>query len=343
MSEKKTATGRSLNDERIADVLAAVYRTDGTYEAWRRDVMRSLLSLNPGAATCTWFEYDWHFEEDGGLVFDSIHSPKVIGKHAAIDTWLDARQKISPHFLAKLFGRTGAGTSIRAAKGGDMVRLTTAWKELWREPIVDSLGVVAAEPTGRGICASVGLPEVRPLSERHLRMMERVAVHLSAGRRVRQTKQSALLDTAEAILTPSGKILHAHDAAKNKRDSLDEGRRRRDEARKTKHDAEKALEIWKGLVAGRWSLVDHFDTDGKRLLLAMKNAPNVETFPHLSPGERRVCALVAMGHRDKEIAYMLGLSTASVIASLHRARVKLKVSTRTELAARWKAARMEKR
>ena len=165
-------------------------------------------------------------------------------------------------------------------------------------------------------------------------MLERVAVHLSAGRRLRTGRSP--VDHAEAILTPNGKILHAHESAKNKRDSLDDGRRRRDEAKKSKHDGEKALEIWKGLVAGRWSLVDHFDTDGKRLLLAMKNTPNVEKFPTLSPHERRVCALVAMGHRDKEICYMLGLSHASVTAALHRARSKLRVRSRTELVARWR-------
>jgi DNA-binding CsgD family transcriptional regulator len=334
VSEKKAAQRRWLNDERIVDVLAAAYRNDDSYEAWRRGVMKSLLDLNPGAKTCTWFEYDSHIERDGGLVFDSIHSPKVIGKDAATETWLEARQKISPHFLTSLFGRTGAGTSIQKSKTGDLVRLTKAWRELWRECVVDSLGIVAVDPGGQGVCASVGLPEVRPLSERQIRMLERVAVHLSAGRRL-QTGRSPI-DDAEAVLTPTGKVLHAHEVAKNKRDSIEDGRRRRDEARKTKHDAEKALEIWRGLVAGRWSLVDHFDTDGKRLLLAMKNTPNVEKFPTLSANERRVCALVAMGHRDKEICYMLGLTHPSVTATLHRARSKLKVTSRTELAARWR-------
>jgi DNA-binding CsgD family transcriptional regulator len=102
------------------------------------------------------------------------------------------------------------------------------------------------------------------------------------------------------------------------------------------HDPEKALEIWRGLVAGRWSLVDHFDTDGKRFLLAVKNTPGVEGRADLTSRERRVTALAAMGHRDKEIAYILGLSVASVTAAIHRARGKLGVRTRAELAAVWR-------
>lgn len=225
---------------------------------------------------------------------------------------------------------------VHASPDNDLVRLNAAWKELWREPVADSVGIVAADPAGHGVCASIGLPERRGLSERQLRLLDRVAVHLSAGRRLREKKQSRLLDDAEAILSSNGKVLHALKAAKNKRESLHAARARRDEASKLKHDPEKALEIWKGLVGGRWSLVDHFDTDGKRLLLAVKNAPQIDPRADLSPRERRVCALVAMGHRDKEIAYSLGLSLGSVTAALHRARMKLKVSSRTELAAAWR-------
>jgi DNA-binding CsgD family transcriptional regulator len=325
-----------LKDELIVDLLAAVYRTDGTYEAWRKSVMKLLIRMNPASETCTWFEYDWHFDDAGGLIFDSIHSSEVIGNHAAADTWLGARQKISPQFMANLFGRTGAGTAMQRSSGQKIRGLSSAWRELWREPIVDSVGIVAADLAGRGVCASVGLPEQRALSERQIRLLERVAVHLSAGRRLRLHEQARLLETAEAVLSPNGKILHARKAAKNKRESLQEGRERRNAAHRLKNDPERALRIWKGLVSGRWSLVDHFDTDGKRFLLAVKNTSQIDPRANLSPRERRVCALVAMGHRDKEIAYTLGLTLGSVTAALHRARQKLAVSSRAELAAAWR-------
>jgi DNA-binding CsgD family transcriptional regulator len=45
-----------------------------------------------------------------------------------------------------------------------------------------------------------------------------------------------------------------------------------------------------------------------------------------------------MGHRDKEIAYMLGIASTAVGAALHRARVKLGVKTRAGLATLWRAS-----
>ena len=87
----------------------------------------------------------------------------------------------------------------------------------------------------------------------------------------------------------------------------------------------------------RWSLVDHFDTDGKRFLLAMKNTPRVDRRADLTPRERRVAALAAMGNSDKEIAYMLGLSMPSVTSAVFRARAKLGAKSRGELAAIWRS------
>jgi DNA-binding CsgD family transcriptional regulator len=55
----------------------------------------------------------------------------------------------------------------------------------------------------------------------------------------------------------------------------------------------------------------------------------------LSPRECRAAALVATGHRDKEIAYILGLTIPTIIGTLARVRKKAGVRTRTDLAALW--------
>jgi hypothetical protein len=44
-----------------------------------------------------------------------------------------------------------------------------------------------------------------------------------------------------------------------------------------------------------------------------------------------------MGHGDREIAYMLGLSRSSIGKALGRARRKLQVNTRVEMIAVWRA------
>ena len=68
----------------------------------------------------------------------------------------------------------------------------------------------------------------------------------------------------------------------------------------------------------------------------MRNAPELTRARALAPQEKRVVALAAMGHRDKEIAYQLGLSVSAVAAAMKRARSKLGAKSRAELATTWK-------
>jgi hypothetical protein len=44
---------------------------------------------------------------------------------------------------------------------------------------------------------------------------------------------------------------------------------------RARSNEDEALELWQGLVAGRWSLVEQFDSDGRRFLVARKNDPVV--------------------------------------------------------------------
>jgi len=83
-------------------------------------------------------------------------------------------------------------------------------------------------------------------------------------------------------------------------------------------DDDRALDLWQGLVAGRWSLVDRFDSDGRRFLIARRNDPRVADPRALTLRERQVLAYAAMGHPLKLVAYALGLSVPTV--ALHRTR-----------------------
>ncbi|MEO8798185.1 MAG: LuxR C-terminal-related transcriptional regulator [Polyangiaceae bacterium] len=241
---------------------------------------------------------------------------------------------LPPPVVLALFQRSGAHTTSVASGMGAGVPNSPHWRNIWTAPVVDALGLIMRDPSGSGGCVCVGLHETTKLDRRRAALLAKVSMHMAAGMRLR----ASVLDVerADAVLSSSGKVLHATERSPGAESSLHEGYRRRRVARKTKHDAEKALEIWQGLVAGRWSLVDFIDTDGKRLVLAMKNAPRVDRRSDLTPNERRVAALAAMGHRDKEIAYMLGLSPSAVTAALRRARGKLNVSTRADLARVWR-------
>jgi DNA-binding CsgD family transcriptional regulator len=98
-------------------------------------------------------------------------------------------------------------------------------------------------------------------------------------------------------------------------------------------DPDGAQAEWRALSAGRWSVVEHFDRDGRRYLVAFR----AEGAPMLSPRERAVAALAAAGCSNKAIGYELGIATSTVGGHLASAMRKLGVPSRVEMVARWNA------
>ena len=142
--------------------------------------------------------------------------------------------------------------------------------------------------------------------------------HLGAGLRLRAATRRLQLDAedVEAVLDPGGKVLDARVQATSTsaREPLREAVRRIERARTTqgRSDPDAAMENWEGLVDGRWSLVDRFDTDGKRFVVAVKNDPAHPDPRGLTTREREVAEFVGLGRSTKEIGYTLGVSLSAV-------------------------------
>lgn len=106
-----------------------------------------------------------------------------------------------------------------------------------------------------------------------------------------------------------------------------------DEARAPGRDTDDALDLHGALVGGRWRLVDTFERDGKRYLIARHNAPAPPS--GLSVRETQVAVLAAMGPALKSIAYELAVSESCVATYLRRALVKLRLPDRSALIRRF--------
>jgi DNA-binding CsgD family transcriptional regulator len=104
-----------------------------------------------------------------------------------------------------------------------------------------------------------------------------------------------------------------------------------------REDPEKALEIWKALVDGSWSMVDWFDSDCRRFVLSHPNPPDLKDPRGLSERERQVTTYVCLGETNKLISYRLGIAQSKVSTTLKSAMHKLGVQTRPQLVEKLRA------
>jgi len=209
----------------------------------------------------------------------------------------------------------------------------------------DLLYLTAVDCKGSGVAVVAPLPEVTSLTGYAAERWQMIAAHVDAGHRLRQALSDHaageepcpdLPYDAEAIFDGrSLRLTEAVGQAKERgstaklREAAITVDRARGKMRST--DPDQALKTWKALVRGRWSMVDWFDTDGRRFVLALPNSPSVTDPRGLSERESQVVTYAVLGQTNKMIAYRLGLSTSRVSMLLRDAMQKLGVQTRTQL------------
>lgn len=88
-------------------------------------------------------------------------------------------------------------------------------------------------------------------------------------------------------------------------------------------------ELWQLLMDGRLTIVDWFDDDGRRVVVARRNPRATHRLSHV---ERTVVTSVASGRPQKVAAFELGLSAAAISDALARALDKLGLSSAADLA-----------
>lgn len=209
--------------------------------------------------------------------------------------------------------------------------------------VMDALSLAACDATGVGVF--IGAHAAHTLSPTPVEraLLGQLLAHVAAANRLRLSLggsagliDSLLLDRAEAIIGPRGRIEHAKSQAATRasRDALTAAAKAVEQARRTtrRSDPGAALEAWRALFRGRWSIMDCFDSDGRRYIVAQANEP--EPFGGralLSRRERQVASLLSLGHTPKLIAYELGLASGTVSTVIARVRSKLGVRTMAEL------------
>jgi DNA-binding CsgD family transcriptional regulator len=208
----------------------------------------------------------------------------------------------------------------------------------------DLLFLTAVDCRGAGVAVVAPLAEVTPFGGHAAERWQMLAAHVDSGHRLRrgllsdegEPPKGDLPHDAEAVLDANGfRITDAIGSAQESTstEKLREAAVAVDRARGSMRvtDPEQALATWKALVQGRWSMVDWFDTDGRRFVLALPNAPHVSDPRGLNGREGQVVTYAVLGQTNKLIAYRLGLSASRVSMLLRSAMRKLNVETRTQL------------
>lgn len=245
---------------------------------------------------------------------------------------MPALYRSEPTVVDAVFRRTPYGPSRRLPLTGAVAE---GRMRLVRLGVKDILGLNGVNVDGRGAHVGVLLPAHAPASIPS-DLLARLSSHIAASFRLRaRLGTHPALQRAEAVLTTRGTIEHATGAAKLReaRAALAEAAARIERLRGPvdRRDPERAVARWRALVDGRWSLVDHFEQDGKHYILAERNDPEPAPFALLTARERQVVALAALGHANKMIGYELGISVSTAGVLLSRAARKLGVRSRSAL------------
>lgn len=196
--------------------------------------------------------------------------------------------------------------------------------------VMDFVGSVGTDVTGRICAVSFASPKGKRPSRATRTALSRLAGHLAAAYRLR----GADAEDADAVIDPSGKLVHASSGAiadeagaQLRAAALTMDRSRREAGT----DPERALAHWKAMVEGRWTLVERFESDGRRIFVARPNEPATHRQNGLTDAERKVVALAALCHPLKLIGYELGFAESHVSRVLASALTKLGVRSRAEL------------
>jgi DNA-binding NarL/FixJ family response regulator len=264
----------------------------------------------------------------------TIHGPPEIENHLRASLAV-----VSPEGLNQAYGSGSAPVGTVSELIFHRANDEETFKKTNAGVVADVLRIVAHSGTGRGLGLTLVLDTVRSSTQAERRRWTRCAAHIGAGLRLRaMARELASLDgkPIEAIFDGGGKLYDVREAATSKsaRELLRTAVRKTDKARGAsgRLNADEALKAWEALIRGRWSLVDHFDSDQRRFVVAVRNDLRSLDPRGLSLRERQVVEYAGHGRSAKEIGYLLGAPAASVENSLRRAQVKLSLRTRVELA-----------
>lgn len=304
----------------MLSIVEAAHAETRSNDAWRTALIDALGVLDEGLGVVV---ATVRRDDAGRASADPFYGTASAALMARFEGMLP---QLPPEHLAVYFdGHSSGQTGSSLFAAPDFAPYSAMMRPLGAE---DCLGVFGLVDLNTSFGFNVPLPRRRTEPGWRRRRLFRLGVHLGAALRARTRACEP-----EAWFEPGGKLLEARGEAIAYGAVLRDRVRAVDRARTAsgRADVEAALDAWTALVEGRWSLVDRFDSDGRRFVVAKPNHPKLGRRLALTRREEQVAKLHALGHSSKEVAYTLGISPPTVSAHLDAALRKLGLATKADL------------
>lgn len=324
---------------KAVDLVEAAYRLDGSESTWLEGIVEHAsadLDTGSGLYAFTGDESVPNLAASPAFVERSL-TPAFKARLAELNT-------SAPNALLDLLrNRLVTCGGLAQVLGADSPVVAHFRGFMESAGAIDGFCMFAQDAEGGSLTlAAPAGATVRP-SPRVRGIWQRVGLHLVAGLRLRRRLAAQTTERA-ALLSPSGAIEDASADVANDgtaRRTLAEAVRAMDQARRGafRDSPDRALALWRGLVAGQWSLVDHWEHGTRRYIAAYPNRPGMRDPRALSRTEEGVLRYLALGATTKEACYALGLSEKTVTGCVTQILRKLRVRSRVELASVLAASR----
>lgn len=311
----------------VIDAVQAIYEVhDRTPSAWLGHVLTSIHACVPGVLGGFAYSYDISGPADTWEIsLPIVHgAPPEMGAHIH-RSFVAA----SPAARAMVLPRLGPAGTFSAVTGQTLS--TFGASEASSLGVLDAIHVNALDADDRGVLVSLTIPEPRRLAPMERRRLTMLAAHLTSARRWHDAARSPEPDVR---FESNGKVAHVERGHEGGVAALRERLLRLARVKASRGSADEVLAAWSALVDGTYTLVDRFDTDGRKYVVAYENPPHVRDPRGLTRTEAAIAAWARRGHAQKLIAYELGLSVGTVSGLLARIFTKLGVRTRAELVER---------
>jgi DNA-binding CsgD family transcriptional regulator len=327
----------------VLSIVEAAYSLEGPQQQWTQRLLEVAdRSVGRGLAG---FACGFGANADGTFAFDRRSAAIINQSEETVHAIFDGLSQAAPGWLSTYLAGEGGVARCLITSEVDPRRKLNYRDRLAQSGIHDGINILSMDLDRRGLLLSLGIPAGPTIAPEKRTDLVRAATHIQSALRLRARLAAESLDVpaaddgleaGDAVLTAEGKLLHAEgDAAlANARRALQTAVRDVTHARiALRGDAHRALGMWKGLVAAQWTLIDRFESNGERYVVARENTPRLNGLVALTPTERFVVAYAARGSTTKEIAYTLGISATTVRVLLMRAARRYGVRSREALLA----------